>query len=205
MSRLQHLLMWSCLSAWPGWMPPTAAEEPAAPDSGAKRPPRVTLLETDWAGVQTLVASHVGKVVVVNIWTTTCPACIAELPRFVALQQRFGPEQVACISVNCDYDGVPDKPPAFYRPRVREMLQNNGAEMPNVLLTTSLLEFLEEAELASTPAVYVYNAQGKLERRFDNDHALREEDEFRMVDVERLVERLVRSPASSARGERPGR
>jgi thiol-disulfide isomerase/thioredoxin len=167
-----------------------SAEEHAA--SVAKPQPRVTLLESDWAGVQTLVASHVGKIVVVDIWTTTCPACVAELPKFAALQQRFGPEKLVCISVNCDYDGVPDKPPAFYRPRVVEMLEKNAAVFPNVMLTTSLIKFLDEVALASTPAVYVYNAKGKLERRFDNDDAVREEDEFRMADVERLVESLLK-------------
>jgi thiol-disulfide isomerase/thioredoxin len=191
MTRLQCVISGVLGGALVGFAP---AFSPAGEDaaSAAKRQARVTLLETDWAGVQTLVASHVGKVVVVDIWTTTCPACVAELPKFVALQNRFGPEQVACISVNCDYDGVPDKPPAFYRPRVLEMLQKNEAVFPNAMLTTSLIKFLDEAALASTPAVYVYNAKGKLERRFDNDDAVREEDEFHMADVERLVESLLK-------------
>lgn len=156
----------------------------------AARP--VTLLERDWQGVQQLIASQQGKVVVVDIWTTTCPICRAEFPDFTALQKRFGSEAVCCLSVNCDYDGVPDKPPAFYQPQVREFLGTHAPIETHVMLTESFLSFLKRIDLRSTPAVLVYDREGQLVRRFDNDESRSEDDDFTMEQVSRLVAQQVK-------------
>ena len=145
----------------------------------------------DWKQTQELIASHKGKVVLVDIWTTTCPACIEKFPDFVKLQQQFGTERLACISVNCDYDGVPGKPPQHYQPKVQKFLQEQQAEFDHVLLSVPFVDFLEEIELASTPAYLLFDADGKLIRRFDNDDAGDEADEFRMTQVAQAVEDLL--------------
>ena len=151
----------------------------------------------DWEQTQQLIAAHKGQVVLVDIWTTTCPACVEKFPEFVALQQVHGAQGLACISVNCDYDGVPDKPPAHYRPKVEKFLQEQQAEFDNVLLSVPFADFLEQIDLASTPSYLLYDAEGKLVRRFDNDAALREEDEFTMADVAAAVEELLRDGTES--------
>jgi thiol-disulfide isomerase/thioredoxin len=157
----------------------------------APRPAKVQIVETNWKGIQKLVATHKGKVVVVDIWTTTCLGCTKKFPDFVALRKQFK-GKVALISVNCDYDGIPDKPPKFYRADVLKFLQKQNATFDNVMLNVPFLGFLNARKLESTPAVYVYDKTGKLARRFDNDKAEKETDEFTMQQVRELVSKLVK-------------
>jgi thiol-disulfide isomerase/thioredoxin len=145
----------------------------------------------DWKQTQKLIAAHKGKVVLVDIWTTTCPACVEKFPEFVKLQERFGAERLACVSVNCDYDGVPGKPPQHYQPKVQEFLQEQQAEFDHVLLSVPFVDFLDEIELASTPAYLLFDSEGKLVRRFDNDDAGDESEEFTMAQVVQAVEDLL--------------
>lgn len=153
----------------------------------------ISLTVTGWNGVQKKVAAHRGKVVLVDIWTTTCPTCVERLPAFVALQRRYGADRVRCVTVNCDYDGIPDMPPAHYRERVMTALRKSQAKpVDNLMLDISFLDFLELIDLSSTPAVLVYDQRGKLLRRFDNDDAESEEEEFTDQHVIGLVDRLIR-------------
>jgi len=46
-----------------------------------------------------------GKVVLINFWTTWCPACVSEMPELIALQKRHG-DRLAIIGVSLDF--VPD-------------------------------------------------------------------------------------------------
>ncbi|HUG90479.1 MAG TPA: redoxin family protein [Planctomycetaceae bacterium] len=183
---------------------PDGSEAPAKPVSATKaaaggrpaatgeRPRDIGLAVTNWDGVQALVRKHRGKVVAVNIWTTTCPACLEEFPGFVRMQQTFGRDDVACIAVNCDYDGIKTKPPAYYRDRVVAFLREQDAGiLDNVLLDTPLIDFLDQIGLASSPAIYVYDRSGKLAKRFDNDNVARAEDEFTLSAVEALISELV--------------
>jgi thiol-disulfide isomerase/thioredoxin len=163
-----------------------------AADVDADNKPAAALREASWEQVQTDIAGHRGQVVVVDVWTTTCPTCVAELPKFVALARRH-PEGVVWLTVNCDYDGIEGKPPAFYRPDVLAVLNRAGATAgatDNVMLTLPFIDFLEKLELASSPAVFVYRPDGRLAKRFDNDVATSAEEEFSLGDVERLVQEL---------------
>jgi thiol-disulfide isomerase/thioredoxin len=152
---------------------PAPAEKPAGDE--------IDLVTTDWAGVQKIVEEHRGKLVVVDIWTTTCATCVSEFPSFVDLRETFG-DRIALVAVNCDYDGIAGKPPAHYADKVRTFLTKQDATFDNVLLSTPFIDFLEAANLGTTPAVYVYGRDGKLLKRFDNDDA-QVAEEFDIDDV----------------------
>ena len=51
------------------------------------------------------LAEFRGKVVVLNFWTTWCPACVSEIPELIALQEQDG-SRLAIIGVSLDF--VPD-------------------------------------------------------------------------------------------------
>ena len=57
-------------------------------------------------GRQIRLSDFRGKVVLLNFWTTWCPACLSEMPELIALQKRYG-ERIAIIGVSLD--NVPDE------------------------------------------------------------------------------------------------
>ncbi len=46
--------------------------------------------------------SFLGKVVLLNFWATSCPPCLAEMPSFEKLYQRFKEEGLLILAVNED-------------------------------------------------------------------------------------------------------
>jgi thiol-disulfide isomerase/thioredoxin len=170
---------------------PAVAGKPAPSRKNAK--PAVKLEVRSWKGLEKLVATHKGKVVVVDIWTTTCATCTDEFPNFAALRKQFPSDKIAIISVNCDYDGIKDKPPEFYRADVMKFLRKQNATFENIMLNIALIDFLELIDLSSSPAILVYRPDGKLAKRFDNDDAEKIEDEYTIEDVKQQISRLLGS------------
>lgn len=126
----------------------------------------VTLRDGTWQDVQTLVQSHKGKVVIVDIWSTSCLPCMEEFPGLVKLHREFG-DKVVCVSFNVDYVGIRSKPASTYRPRVEEFLRGQKAAFVNYLSTVESDRIFETLELSSIPAVLVYGADGTLAKQFD--------------------------------------
>lgn len=172
----------------------TAAVDETAPPSIAAN---ADVSTASWQQVQERVASASEPVVLVNIWTTTCPICLAHMPDLMELcRTRQG--KVHCIQVNCDYDGVPGKPPEHYRPKVVTALEERGAldvvNVDNVMMDISFLDFLDEIELNSTPAILVYDRERKLIKRFDNDDSTSDETDYTLTDVAAFVDASTGSP-----------
>ena len=162
---------------------------------GEISPATVTVQIHDWKGVQELIRRQHGRVVVLDIWTTTCETCLEEFPRFVQLQETYPADRLVCISINCDYDGIEGKPPAYYRDDVVKFLKTSRATFQNVMLNIPFIRFLDQIELSSTPAILVYDRDGTLVRRFDNDDSNSESDDFTMQQVQTLIQTLVNRPA----------
>jgi len=162
-----------------------APEQESAAD--ATKQVQVKLLNYDQ--LQELIASHKGKVVVMDCWSTSCEPCVKEFPNLVAIHKKYGPEKVACISLSFDYEGLGK--PEDVMPVVQEFLQKQDATFDNVLGTEDSETLYKKMELASVPAVYVYDRDGMLAKRFDNEDASKPEDAFNYEHVGKLVEELV--------------
>jgi len=132
----------------------------------------VTLVDHD--DVLAAVASHRGKVVVLDCWSTSCPPCIKEFPGLVALARKH-PDRVVCLSLAFDYEGLGAIEDVL-RP-VREFLASvdDGSlrNLHHMLGRVDADELYRQMELDSVPAVYVWNADGSLAHRFDDDDATR--------------------------------
>lgn len=152
---------------------------------------KVELKVADWKDTQKLVAAHKGKVVVLDAWSTTCAPCVKEFPNLVKLHKKYGGKDVVCMSMSCDYAGIKNKPPEFYRERVIKFLEKQEATFENILSSVPSDELFEQMQLASIPAVYVFGRDGKLVKRFDNEKAEKEEDNFTYEHVNKLVEELA--------------
>ena len=135
-------------------------------DESAAKPPE--LRDMDWKQALALVAEHQGKVVVVDVWSTSCEPCLQEFPHLVALQKKHG-DDVVCISFACDYIGAKNKPVDYYRERVLKALTDMQAQtIINLMSIVPADELFVEMELDSIPAAYVFDREGKLSKRFDN-------------------------------------
>jgi len=156
----------------------------------------ITIESGNWDSVLNLVQQNRGKVVVVDLWSTSCVPCMAELPRLAELQDAL-PDDVACVSFNVDYVGIASKPPEYYLDRVEEVLQRSNANYSNVLCMTEADVLFRDLDLPSIPAVFVYDKDGSLAQRFDAsllDEDADEEEAFTYEhDVAPLVRRLIES------------
>lgn len=131
-------------------------------------PADVKLKTANWEEVLSEVKKHNGKVVVLDIWSTSCQPCLREFPHLVNLSQTY-PENLVCLSLNTDYYGSTKKPPEYYEESVRKVLSDLNATFDNYLCTSPSDELYEEMKLASIPAVYVFGPEGEIAERFDND------------------------------------
>ncbi len=172
---------------------PSASED--APHSKdvvpAQSAPAVEILS--WDQAQKRRDRFRGKVVVLDVWSTFCDPCVREFPNLVKLQDRLG-NKVACISFNTDYTGAKDEPPESFRKRVLAFLTAQDARLLNVLSSDPNEEFFTKIRLGGPPAVFVYDRQGKLVKRFDNSQVPKTPEFTYKNDVVPLVERLLAQP-----------
>lgn len=155
--------------------------------------PEVLLTDGTWKDVESVIEKHKGKVVIVDIWSTSCLPCMTEFPHLVALQKTHG-EKLICISFNVDYVGIKSKPASFYRERVEKFLTKEKAALVNILSTTESDKVFQTLELSSIPAVYVFGTDGKLAKRFDDSliEDGKEEAFTYKEDINPFVEDLLR-------------
>jgi thiol-disulfide isomerase/thioredoxin len=160
------------------------------PKSDAAKP-RMSVKIVSWEETLKLVADQKGKIVVLDAWSTSCEPCKKEFPNLVKLHNKHGGKEVVCMSLSCDYAGIKNKPPEFYRERVEKFLVKQGAEFQNLMSSDASEDLFEKMKLSSIPAVYVFGRDGKLVKRFDNEKIKTDADEFTYADVTRLVEELI--------------
>lgn len=172
-----------------GLMLASTLKSPAAEKTPAK--PEITIKFANWEETQKLVAAHKGKVVVLDAWSTSCQPCVKEFPNLVKLHKQYGEKGLKCMSMSCDFSGIKNKPPEFYKEKVLKFLTKQEATFENVLSNVPLDELLDQMQLSSIPAVYVFGRDGKLAKRFDNEKAEKEEDNFTYDDVTKLVVELL--------------
>lgn len=175
------------MSPQPAMTPPVETAE-VAPEKTME----ITTKVMDYQGIQMLVESYRGKVVIVDYWSTDCPPCIKELPGLVDVHNEFSGEDVKCITVSLDYIGLEDEGPETYKDKVMPILQFVGASFDNIIAADDSETMLKKLELAAPPAVMVYGRDGKLAKRFDNEEAASEEEGFTYLDdIKPLVKQLV--------------
>ncbi len=78
---------------------PVAAKEPTGAGTVA---PDFTLKSIDGKTVK--LSDLKGKAVVVNFWATWCQPCKIEMPWFVELQKKYGPEGLQILGISADED-----------------------------------------------------------------------------------------------------
>lgn len=115
---------------------------------------RVALSTYNWDlkglnGEKINLADYKNKVVVINIWATWCPPCIAEMPSFQKLYNEFkGNNEVVFLFVAND-DSV----------KVKKFLAKNGYNLPVYFSVSSAPAELSSGSL---PTTYILNREGNI-------------------------------------------
>jgi len=116
-----------------------AGEFPLAPPGSRRAVPGFAFADAD--GTPLHLTDLKGKVLLVNLWATWCPPCIAEMPDLDALQARLGGKDFQVVAVSLDRGGQTVVRDWFARNHIRALAvyAADPAQFPNGLLPTSLL------------------------------------------------------------------
>ena len=85
------------------WAP--AHKVSAGPGGESKLAPDFSL--TDLDGRKLNLADYKGKVVLLDFWATWCGPCRTEIPHFVEMQNKYGPDGFQVIGISMDDDAKP--------------------------------------------------------------------------------------------------
>lgn len=174
-----------------------AAQEPKTVDGATDAQPAAEataakLEMADQAGLKQRIAQAKGRVVVVDVWSTSCVPCMKEFPHLVELARRW-PEDVVCISLNVDYLGLPSAPPPTVVPKVAAFLNSQTANADNLIHLVSSepdTDVLAKLDVESMPAILVTDRSGQQVAKLTIDTA--GEDGLSYAgDVVPLVEKLI--------------
>jgi thiol-disulfide isomerase/thioredoxin len=144
-----------------------------------------------WSEFQEWVATQKGKVVVVDVWSTSCGECVEEFPHFVELHNRLG-EKLVCASFNIDFYGVGT--PEELKTDVLKFLTGKNATGANFLSSTADENVMETLDVASIPAALIYDQSGKLKKTFRNDNDDYGPDGFNYREhINPFIEELLKS------------
>ena len=141
-----------------------------------------------WADVEKYVAAQKGKIVVLDLWSTSCQPCVRELPGLVKLHKEH-PGDVVCVTCSLDYYGAQDEPPESYREQALKILTEKGATFQNYLSSDKDESVYEKVGANPVPIVMVYDREGKQAGQFKNEFTYEE-------DVAPLVKELTSGTGS---------
>ena len=192
MQKLKVLLLLVGLFAVVGC--PAETQDPSAADTeqpSADTPAKINLSLASWASIEEEISNNQGKVVVVDLWSTSCAPCKREFPHLVELQQQYGPEKVTCIGVSLDYYGDKTEPPESFRPAVEKFLREQQATFTNFVCTDSSDDVYTKVESFGVPIVMVYGTDGELAKLFEDDGTYGDEGFTYHDHIEPLVEKLL--------------
>jgi peroxiredoxin len=127
-----------------------SAQKPKATASGNLAP---DFTVTDIDGRKLSLADYKGKVVLLNFWATWCAPCRTEIPHFVEMQNKFGPDGFQVIGISMDDDAKP----------VREFAQQYKLNFPVAVGDDKLAERF--GGVLGLPVNFIIDREGRIYTR----------------------------------------
>lgn len=136
-------------------------------------PPMPTRALSDARNTELTLEDFRGEVLVVNLWATTCPPCIEEMPTLAEAQIRYdGRLRIIPISV--------DREPK--RADAQRMLRDlAGGVLPFVIDTTSGVLF--DVQAPGMPTTIIYDREGREVARLAGAADWSSEEAYRLFDA----------------------
>lgn len=137
------------------------------------------LTPVDETGYPKMVASHKGKVVLVDFWATWCKPCRAEMPELAKLSKKLAARGFELVTVSSD---EPEQEPA-----ARKVLQSDGITGVGYLKQPKdddkFINSIDPKWGGALPAMFLYDRTGKKVRSFIGETPLKE--------LEAAIEKLL--------------
>ena len=137
------------------------------------------LVPVDESGVQKLIASNKGKVVLVNFWATWCVPCREEMPQLLAMENRLRPQGLKLLFISAD---EPEQ-----EADARKFLQSKKVAFPAYLKSAkndeAFINAFDPKWSGAVPSLFLYDKTGKRVRSFSG--------EAEMSAVEAAVKKLL--------------
>lgn len=131
----------------------------------------------DVTRVDSVIAQHQGRWILVNVWATWCRPCVAETPDLVALHQSLKDKPFSLIGISADYMTSPTAQEAVSK--VQKFGLQHQIQFPNVVFSGSTDDLTARFALGGTiPTSILYDPQGKEVERWTGRLA---EDDFTRI------------------------
>ncbi len=121
-----------------------------------------SLIPLDETVFRQMVASHRGKVLLVDFWATWCSSCREEMPKLIALfgaQKRKGFD---LVTISCD---EPEQEPA-----AAQFVDRQGAPTPHYVRHAKsdddFINAIDSKWSGALPALFLFNREGKQVQEF---------------------------------------
>lgn len=158
MTSSRTLLVLSLVAAGLGTASWFATQHAKAPDAVKLGAPDAVNISGVWATSLPDLAQQpqpmrqwLGRVMVINFWAPWCPPCRKEIPGFIRLQDRLGPQGLQIVGVALD---EPDKVQAY--------VDETGMDYPILLGGMQAVELGQAAgnRLGGLPYTVVFDRRG---------------------------------------------
>jgi thiol-disulfide isomerase/thioredoxin len=125
----------------------------------------VQLVPLDGDEYSRMLKAHRGKVVLVDFWATWCEPCREELPRLVSLSKKLDSSKFQLITISAD---EPEQEAG-----AAAILDKEGVAMPRYVKHVEddqvFIDAIDKQWSGALPALFLYDASGKLAARFIGD------------------------------------
>jgi thiol-disulfide isomerase/thioredoxin len=109
-----------------------------------------------------MLASHRGKVLMVDFWATWCAACREEMPKLLALRAAYSRQDFALVTISCDEPEQEQGAEAF--------LDRQSAPFPRYIKRAkdddAFINFVDPHWSGALPALFLFDRSGHLAAKF---------------------------------------